>query len=227
MTGHTAANLIVFGNAGLWIVAIPLAVRAVHARYLPPSLKGFTLRRPWEQCALLSLIGLFSLLLPLVVASGDLRLYGAVRPNHWVYLWTFAGIGLAGAALFWWKGRPEELAVDEERRTYRWSAGWPPLRRVCIGPFSDLEGVWAEGGYGGYLVYVGWRGGIGRMVVERFQSSDSAVYYADELAAVLGVPRLARGADWRLWPLDQPQAGPGAADARPLYRRRRRQRLGK
>jgi hypothetical protein len=227
MTGHTAANLIVLGNAGLWIVAIPLAVRAVRARYLRPSPDGFALRRPWEQCALLSLIGFLCLLLPLVMASNDLSFYGAVRPNHRAYLWAFAGIGLAGAALFWWVGRPEELAVDEERRSYHWSVGWPPLQRVRTGPLSDLEGVWAESGYRGYLVYVGWRGGTGRMEVGRFQSSDSAVYYADELAAVLGVLRLARGADWRLWPPDQPQAGPGAADARPLYRRRRRHRLGK
>lgn len=224
MTGHTAANLIVFGNAGLWIAAAPLAVRAVRARYLRPSPNGFTSRRPWEQCALFGLIGLFCLLLPLVIASGDLRLYGAVRPGHRAYFWAFAGIGLAGAALFWWVGRPEELAVDEERRTYRRSAGWPPLRRVCTGPLSDLEGVWAESGYRGYLVYAGWRGGTNRMVIERFQSSDSAVYYADELAAVLSVPRLARDADWRLWP---PDTETGAADAPPLYRRRRRHRLGK
>ena len=121
--------------------------------------------------------------------------------------------------------RPEEMAVDEEGRTYRWSAWWPPLRRVCTGPLSDLEGVWAESGSRGYLVYVGWRGGTRRMVMERFQSPDSAVYYADEMAAVLGVPRLARGADWRLWPPDRLRAGPDAADARPLYRRRRRHRL--
>ena len=169
MTGRTAAHLILFGNVGLWIIAFPLAVRGWRARYLCPHPKGFVLRRPWEHCAILGLIGLLSLLLPLLMVSNDLRFYGAVRFDHWPYLWVFVGIGLAGAALFWWIGRPTELAVDEGRCTYRWSEGWPPCRRITTGPLSDLVGVGAEPGGSSnpspHLVYVRWRGGTGRMVV--------------------------------------------------------------
>ncbi len=225
MTGRTAANLILFGTVGLWIVAFLLAMRGRRAQYLCPYPSGFALRRPWEHCACLGLMGLLSLLLPLLVVSDDLRVYGAMRSDHWPYLLAFAGIGLAGAVLFWWMGGPTELAVDEGRRTYRWSEGWSPFRRTRTGPLSDLEGVWAEpsGSSRVYLVYVGWRGGTGRMVVGLYSSAAGAEHYADELAAVLGVPRLAPGA-CRRPRFSERRARAGEADTPPPYRRCRRYR---
>ncbi len=94
MTGRTAEDLILFGNAGLWIIAFPLAMRGCRARYLRPYPNGFAFRRPWEHCACLGLMGLLSLWLPLLMVSDDLRFYGAVRSDHWPSLWVFAGIGL-------------------------------------------------------------------------------------------------------------------------------------
>jgi len=162
--------------------------------------------------------------MPLVVATNDLSLYGTVRPGDWPYLWAFVGIGLAGAVFFWWMGLPKELAVDEDRRTYRWSEGWPPFRRVRTGPLSDLSGVGAMiGGGSAYFVYVGGPGGAGKMVVEGFSSAEGAEYYADELAAVLGVPRLVPGAcQWLQSTRQRQRANAEAANARPTYRRCRR-----
>ena len=229
MTGRTAENFILFGYAGLLIISFSLAMRGRDAPFLCRSTGGFALRRPWEHCACLGLYGLLPLLLPLLMVSDDLRFYGAVRSDHWPSLWAFTGIGLAGAAFFWWISRPTEFAVDEGRRTYRWSEGWPPFRRIRTGPLSDLEGVWAaEDGsdHRPYLVYVARQGGTGRMVVEGFSSAAGAEHYADELAAVLAVPRLMPGAcRWPQFSGRRQRAWAGAADARPPYRRCRRYRL--
>ena len=86
-----------------------------------------------------------------------------------------------------------ELTLDEEGRTYRRTAGWFPFRRTQTGPFSDLTGVGAMigGGVRTYFVYIGWR--KSRVIAGRFSSAEGAEYYADELAAVLNVPRLAPG----------------------------------
>ncbi len=213
MMDHIEANLIRFADVGggvllgILVAAFMLALRGLRAPYLRPSPGGFALRRPWEMCAVLALMGFASTLAPplplLQACSSDRRSHEDARRDFWPHLCGMEGLGLAGATLFLWAGSPQELAVDEERRTYRRSTGWPPFRRACIGPLSDLEGVWAEEHSSGSscicLVYVGWRIGprrLVRLVVGRFWSEAGAEYYADELAAVMGVPRLVPGACW-------------------------------
>ncbi len=119
--------------------------------------------------------------------------------------------------------------MDEGRRTYRWSEGWPSFRRIRTGPLSDLEGVGAAAGGSDhrlYLVYVARRGGPARMVVEQFLSAAGAEHYADELAAVLGVPRLVPGTcRWPRFSERRQRAWAGTADVHPPYRRCRRYRL--
>ena len=231
MMSQALVCLILFGNIGLMAFAALLALRGAYAQSLRPSRSGFVLfqtgfvfRRPWEGCIGMGLMGFLSLLMPLVVATSDLSLYGTVRPDHWPLLWAFVGIGSAGAVLFWWLGRPMEFAVDEDRRTYQWSEGWPPFRRVHTGPLSDLSGVGAMiGGGSAYFGYVDGPGRAGRMVIERFSSAEGAEYYADELAAVLGVPRLEPGAcRWPQLSRRKQQAYAEAANVRPTYRRCRR-----
>ena len=227
MTGRTASDLILFGTVGLWIIVFLLAMRGRRAQFRCPYPSGFALRRPWEQSACLSLVGLLSLLLPLLIVSNDWHVYGAMRSDHWPHLLAFAGIGLAGAVLFWWMGRPMEFAVDEGRHTYRWSEGWFPFRQTRLGPLSDLEGVGAEPGGSSklYLVYIARRGGTGRMVVDLCSSAVGAENYADELAAVLGVPRLAPGAcRWPQFSERRQRAWAREADPHPPYRRCRRYR---
>lgn len=228
MTIRTLVDLILFGNAGLWVVATLIGLRGANAPYLRPSQSRFVLspsglvfRQPWEKCIFLGLIGFLCLLMPLVVATNDLSLYGTVLPSDWPHLWAFVGIGLAGAVFFWWVGRPTEIAVDEDRRTYRWSKGWFPFRWVRTGPLSDLFGVGAIiGGGSAYFVYIGGPGGAGKMVVGGFSSAEGAEYYADELALVLGVPRLVPGAcQWPRSTRQRQQANAEAVHVRPTYRR--------
>ena len=222
MTSQTLVRLILFGNIGLWLIVFLFAWRGLRASYSRPVPSGFAFRRPWEHCTCLGLLGILSLLMPLVVATNDLRLYGAVLPNHWPYLRAFAGICVVDAALFWWVGCPVELTLDEERRTYRRTAGWSPFSRTCTGPFSDLTGVGAMiGGGSTYFVYIGLR--KGRVVAERFSSAEGAEYYADELAAMLGVPRLEPGScRWPQLSRQQQRAYAEAANVLPTYRRCRR-----
>ena len=220
MTSQMLVNFILFGNIGLWLVATMLGLRGLGSSYPRPVPKGLVFRRPWEHCACLGLVGILSLLMPLVVATNDLGLHGAVLPSHWPYLRAFAGIGAAGAALFWWMGCPVEMTLDEERRTYRRTAGWPPFSRTRTGPFSDLSGVGAMigGGSSTYFVYISLR--KGRAVAERFSSAEGAEYYADELAAVLDVPRLAPGScRWPQLSSRKQRAYAEAVNARPTYRR--------
>ncbi len=221
---QTLVNLILFGNAGLWLVVFLLARKGAHTPRLRPLLSGFVLRKPWAGNACLSLVGFLSLLMPLVVATSDFRLYGTVRPDHQPFFWAFVGIGLAGATLLWWLGRPTELIVHEDRHIYRWIEGWPPFQWTRTGPLSDLSGVGAMmGGGNAYFAYVGGPGGAGRLVVERFSSAEGAEYYADELVAVLGVPRLEPGAcRWPRLSRQRQRANAEAANARLTYRRCRR-----
>ncbi len=223
MTIQMLVNFILFGNIGLWLLVFLLAWRGLRASYSRPVPKGFVFRRPWEHCACLGLLGMVCLLLPFVVATNDLRLYGTVLLVDWPYLLAFAGLGLAGTALFWWIGHPMELTLDEEGRTYRWTAGWFPFRRTQTGPFSDLTGVGAMigGGVSTYFVYIGWR--KSRVMAARFSSAEGAEYYADELAAVLGVPRLGPGAcRWPQLNSRKQRTYAEAANARSTYRRCKR-----
>lgn len=200
MTSRIMAGLIGLCHVSVWIfvgifiAALLLIPKALNARYLCPSPGGFALRRPWEQRTFLGLMGFMCLVVPLMTADSNLRPHHPAHPGFWHGQAIFTGICLIGIALFWWASGPREMAVDEERRTYRRSEGWPPFRRVFTGPLSDLAGVWAESAAGTgpskYLVYVGWRTGPRRLLVEQFGSEDSANYYADEMADVLGVPRL-------------------------------------
>lgn len=200
MAEHIKAALIGFQDVVIWtcvgifVVTFSLALRWAlsHSGYLRPSPGGFALRRPWEECAVLGLWALLGLLVPLLVASDGLRPHEVTPRDSWIGAGVFQGICLVGAASLLWGGRPQELAVDEGRRTYRRREGWPPFRRAYAGPLSDLAGVWAEPHTDNhsYLVYVGWRAGLGKMVVGQFGSADGAEYFADELAAVLDIPRL-------------------------------------
>ena len=169
----------------------------------------------------MGLMGFLSLLMPLVVATSDLRLYGTVRPDHWPILRAFIGISLVSAVFFWWIGRPMELAVDEDRRIYRWIEGWPPFRRTRTGLLSDLSGVGAIMGSGSAcFVYVAGPGGVGKMIIDRFSSAEGAEYYADEVATLLDVPRLAAGAcRWPQFSEQRQRAYAEAASVRSTYRR--------
>ena len=208
VTGQTEANLIGFGVIGLWLVAAALGFLGMRSGYSRPVPSGFAFRRPLAQCAFLGVIAMNCLLLPMLEASYDLRLYGQVRPDHWPFLTLFAAFGLAGAALLVWGGQFQDLVVDVEQGTYQRSAGWPPFRRVRTGPLSDLVGVGDEyQGRGSYLVYMQWQGKGGRMMVSRFRSECEAEHYADGLAAVLGVPRLAPPKPCRFLPGASPVAG--------------------
>lgn len=197
--GRIMAGMIGLCHASLWIgmgwfiVTLLLIPKALGARYLRPFPGGFALRRPWKQRAYLGLTGLLFLVVPLMVADSNLRPHHPAQPGFWHGWAIFTSICLTGVPLFWWASSPRELAVDEERRTYRRSEGWPPFRRVYTGPLSDLAGVWTEAAAGSsrsYLVYVGWRAGPRRLLVEQFGSMNGADLYGDELADVLGVPRL-------------------------------------
>ncbi len=220
MTSQTLANIIPFSYIGLLMIAFAVAWRGLRASYSRPVSKGLVFRRPWEQCACLGLLGIVCLLLPFMEASNDLSLYGAVLPRDWPPLLALAGIGLAGAALFWWMGCPVELTLDEEGRTYRRTAGWPPFSRTQTGSYLDLPGVGAMigGGHRTYFVYIGWR--KDKIMAARFLSAEAAEYYADELAAVLDVPRLAPGScRWPQLSRQKQRAYAEAANARPTYRR--------
>lgn len=198
MTSYIMAGLVGLCHMSVWIFAgimtsaLLLIPKAMSARSLRPFSGGFALCRPWEQRVYLGLMGLMCLIVPLMIADSNLQPHHHAQPGFWHGWVIFTGICLAGVLLFWWTSGPRELAVDGERRTYRRSEGWPPFRRVSAGPLSDLAGVWAEAAArpGGYLVYVGWRAGPRRLLVEQFRSGDGANLYADELADVLGVPRL-------------------------------------
>ncbi len=195
MTGLIGlCHLSVWIGVGIFAAALLLIPKALSARYLRPFHGGFALRRPWEQRTYLGLMGLLCLVVPLMVADSNLRPHHPAQPGFWPAGAIFTGICCLGSPLFWWASGPRELVVDEEQRTYHRSEGWPPFRRVFAGPLSDLAGVWAEAAAGTgpsrYLVYVGWRTGPKRLLVEQFGSDNGAEYYADELADVLGVPRL-------------------------------------
>ena len=200
MTNYIIAGLIELCHVSLWIfigwfiASLLLIPKALNARYLRPFPGGFVLRRPWEQRAYLGLMGLLCLVVPLMTADSNLRPHHRPQPGFWHGWAIFTGSCLAGMALFWYVSGPRELAVDEERRTYRRSEGWPPFRRVYTGPLSDLAGVWAEvaagTGPGRYLVYVGWQTGPKRLLVEQFRAENGANLYADELAGVLAVSRV-------------------------------------
>lgn len=183
-------HLSVWIFVGVFIAALLLIPKVLNARYLSASPGGFALRRPWEQRAFLGLMGLMCLVVPLMVADSNLRTREGVQTGFWPAGAVLTGICLVGAAFFGWASYPQELAVDEKRRTYSRSEGWQPFRRVFEGSLSDLEGVWTEYGYRNYAVYVGWRTGPRRLLVEQFRSEDGADLYANELADVLGVRRL-------------------------------------
>ena len=231
MTIPVLVNLILCCNIGLWLAVFTTFWLSRRAPRLHPSRNGFILspngfvfRRPWGECAGLGLLGVVSLLTPLIAATNASGLYGAVRPGDWPAFLVFVAICLTGALLFWWMSQPTELAVDEDRRTYRWIEGWPPFRRTRTGPLSDLAGVGAMiGGGSAYFVYVDGLGRAGKLVVERLSSAEGAEYYADELAALLGVLRLAPGAcRWPQLSRQRQRAYAEAASVRPTYRRCRR-----
>ena len=192
------AALIGFSDIGLWICAgvflgaTLLGLRLPRARYLRSYSGGFILRRPWEGRVLLGLIGLASLLLPLVLIGDTLRFHTVLPRETWIEAGAFTGICWVGAAFFFWQSGPRELVLDESQHTYRRTEGWPPFQRIYTGPLSNLSGVWAESNtdHNSYSVFVGWRDKLGKMVVGQFFSSiDGAEYFADELAVTLGIPR--------------------------------------
>lgn len=179
--------------AGVMLAAFLLALRGPSAHSLRPSPGGFALRQPWEKRVFLGLMGLQALLVPLFLISDNLWHDRIIRREDWGACGFFTGICWLGAIFFFWQSGPQELAVDEAQHTYRRISGWLPFRRVSAGPLSDLSGVWVEPGAKNcaYLVFIGWRGKPGKMLVEQFYSSlDGAEYFADELAATLGIPCL-------------------------------------
>lgn len=193
------AGLIEFHTIAVWLIvgiflgAMLLVLRLSNARYLHPFPGGFALRRPWEVNVLFVLISLMGLLGPLALVGGNLRFHAVLRRETWIEIGVFVGICWLGAAFLIWLSGPQEIAVDEKQRTYRRSEGWPPFRRVSAGSLSDLSGVWIEPNTNAdkYWVCVGWQGKRGSMVVEQFSSSlEGAQYFANELAATLGIPCL-------------------------------------
>ena len=193
------AYLIGIDSVGLWLL-VPLflgtllvALRVSNAHYLRPFPGGFSLRRPWEANVLFVLLGLMGLFAPLARVGGSLRFHPVQGRETWIEIGIFVGICWLGAVFFFWLSGPQELMLDETRRTYRRSEGWPPFQRVSVGPLSDLSGVWAEAGSSPstYWVCIGWQGRRGSMPVEKFGSSlEGAQYFASELAATLGIPCL-------------------------------------
>ena len=196
---YLRACLIGIDSVGLWLIVplflgmLLLALRMSNAHYLRPFPGGFALRRPWEVNVLFVLIGLMGLFAPLAHVGGSLRFHPIQRHENWIGIGIFVGICWLGAVFLFWLSRPQELMLDETRRTYRRSEGWPPFQRVSAGPLSDLSGVWAEAGSSAstYWVCIGWQGKRGSMPVEKFGSSlEGAQHFASELAATLGIPYL-------------------------------------
>ena len=188
-------NVVTWPLAGLMLAVILLGLKAQSARYLRPFPGGFALCRPWEANVILGLVGLMSLLPPLLLLSDDLWHGGNLQHEDWTLWGSYAGIFWPGAIFLFWQSSPRELTLNETQRTYRQTEGWPPFRQVSAGPFFDLSGVWAERDTDGnnYLVYVGWQNKRGKMLVEQFSSSlEGAQYFAGELAATLGIPCLDR-----------------------------------
>ena len=191
------------------MLAAALGFLGMRSGYSRPVPSGFAFRRPLAQCAFLGVIAMNCLLLPMLEASYDLRLLRAGAPGPLALPDPLRGVRLGqGQPYSVWGGQFQDLVVDVEQGTYQRSAGWPPFRRVRTGPLSDLVGVGDEyQGRGSYLVYMQWQGKGGRMMVSRFRSECEAEHYADGLAAVLGVPRLAPPKPCRFLPGASPVAG--------------------
>lgn len=97
--------------------------------------------------------------------------------------------------MFLYFSGPCDLSLDLARRTYRFVYGWPQHPRVLEGPWEDMAGVYIVyfSRSGCYHVKLAWRREKGMCpTLGTFGSEGAAEAFADEISALLGLPRVKR-----------------------------------
>ena len=113
-----------------------------------------------------------------------------------------AGGGLGGLLLY--LAGPRDLCLDPDRRAYRFVYGWPLCPQVVAGGWADMAGVYVRAvrrqGSSTYYVEIAWRmKRSGCPLLGLFSGEREADAQACEVAALLGVPRIAPPPRGRAW----------------------------
>ena len=116
----------------------------------------------------------------------------------WAYFALFFGVLIAagfGGLMLYLSG-PRDLSLNLDRHTYQFISGWPQCPRVQAGPWEDMAGVYVRhfSGRSGvrYIVEIAWRCERRSCpILGRFGREEDAKALADQMAALLGLPRVA------------------------------------
>jgi hypothetical protein len=192
--GHSVSSAVLAG-VGLpaWLIAALILAFTPQDR-LKQTATGIVFSVPLTGRLATLMLAVFCtaawpLLLAGILASGDS--HQPMTAASWVMFGLLESLGtVIGLALFRVCG-PNELAVNLDRRTYRYTHGWPFHPTVRTGSLDeDIAGVYVRCAQMNVTYEVGivWKHRPGWRLLDRFNRSGQADRFAEEMAAALELP---------------------------------------
>ena len=191
------ALVVVGGMFGLLVLALILAMfTTLNGSRVGKSAQGeMALRTPLAMRMAFTMLGL-------LCTVGAPLLYGAEALNPgphqkampvwaWLAFAFFMSMSAALGGLMFYAACPNDVLINLEGRTYRHIYGWPHKRKVEVGALDEMTGVYVT------CVQVDWCYGVGiawkserksSLTLGQFMRSGRADRFAEEMAAVLGLP---------------------------------------
>ena len=196
LTPRFCCGLIAWGVVALFFVFKGICHDSLRATECGATV---SFRRPRSGRVGLAMLGVWIMvgcLLECGLCAVDAIMHHHPVPD-WAYFALAWGLLMGGGfgGLLVSLAGPNDLDLDQNRRTYRFVSGWPLRPDVQTGPWEDIVGVFVRrtSTRGGviYLVGIAWRQERQAYpLLGRFNREDDADALAENISVLLSLPRV-------------------------------------